>query len=97
MISRVEKAMKKAYRSVWRPVGAIAVPTFSKKLPMAMKRGRSRRPGTSSSSSATISRALKMAVQAEDKDCLSEDSDGNGSNTDIEDDGPILTLDDLLL
>ena len=38
-----------------------------------------------------------MAVQAEEEDCLSEDSDGNGSNTAIEDDSPILTLDDLLL
>ena len=33
-----------------------------------------------------------MAVQAEEEDCLSEDSDGNGSNAAIEDDGPILTL-----
>ena len=33
-----------------------------------------------------------MAVQAEEEDCLSEDSDGNGSKAAIEDDGPILTL-----
>ena len=44
LIRLVEKAMKKAHRPVWRPVGPMAVPTFTTKLPLAMKRGRTRRP-----------------------------------------------------
>ena len=95
-ISLVKKAMKKAHRPVWRPVGPMAVPTFSNKLPLAMKRGRNRRAGTSSSSTAG-SRVLKLAVHAEEEDSVSEVSDGNGSDVDIEDDGPILPLNDLLL
>ena len=38
LIRLVEKAMKKAHGPMWRPVGPMAVPTFSKKLPLAMKR-----------------------------------------------------------
>ena len=95
-IAIVEKAMKKAHRPVWRPVGPMAVPTFSNKLPLAMKRGRNRRPGTSSSSTVG-SRVLKLAVHAEEEDSVSELSDGNGSNAAVEDDGPIQLHDDLLL
>ena len=96
MISRVEKAMKKTYRSVWRPVGAMAVPTFSNKLSLAMKRGRNRRPGTSSSSTAG-SRVLKLELHAEEEDSVSEVSDGNCSDAAVEDDSPIQLLNDLLL
>ena len=88
--------MKKAHRPVWRPVGPMAVPTFSNKLSLAMKRGRNRRPGTSSSSTAG-SRVLKLAVHAEEEDSVSDVSDGNGSDAAVEDDGPIQLLDDLLL
>ena len=95
-ISLVKKAMKKAHRPVWRPVGPMAVPTFSNKLPLAMKRGRNRQPGTSSSSTAG-SRVLKLAVHAEEEDTVSEVSNGNGSDAAVEDDGPIQLLDDLLL
>ena len=95
-ISLVKKAMKKAHRPVWRPVGPMAVPTFSNKLPLAMKRGRNRQPGTSSSSTAG-SRVLKLAVHAEEEDSVSEVNDGNGSNAAVEDDGPIQLLNDLLL
>ena len=96
LIRLVEKAMKKAHRPVWRPVGPMAVPTFSNKLPLAMKRGRNRRAGTSSSSTAG-SRVLKLAVHAEEEDSVSEVSDGNGSDAAVEDDGPIQLLNDLLL
>ena len=95
--------MKKAHRPVWHPVGPLAVPTFTftTKLPLAMKRGRTRRPGTSSSSAAGP-RVLKLAVHAEEEGSVSgeedgELSDGNGSNVAIEDNGPILPLNDLLL
>ena len=57
-------------------LGPMAVPTFSNKLPLAMKRGRNRRPGTSSSSTAG-SRVLKLAVHAEEEDSVSEVNDGN--------------------
>ena len=70
--------------------------TFFNKLPLAMKRGRNRRLGTSSSSTAG-SRVLKLAVHAEEEDTVSEVSDGNGSDAAVEDDGPIQLLDDLLL
>ena len=70
--------------------------TFFNKLPLAMKRGRNRRLGTSSSSTAG-SRVLKLAVHAEEEDSVSEVSDGNGSDAAVEDDGPIQLLDDLLL
>ena len=70
--------------------------TFFNKLPLAMKRGRNRRLGTSSSSTAG-SRVLKLAVHAEEQDSVSEVSDGNGSDAAVEDDGPIQLLDDLLL
>ena len=70
--------------------------TFFNKLPLAMKRGRNRRLGTSSSSTAD-SRVLKMAVHAEEEDSVSEVNDGNGSNAAVEDDGPIQLLNDLLL
>ena len=96
LIRLVEKAMKKVHRPVWRPVGPMAVPTFSNKLPLAMKRGRNRQPGTSSSSTAG-SRVLKLAVHAEEEDSVSEVNDGNGSNAAVEDDGPIQLLNDLLL
>ena len=101
LIRLVEKAMKKAHRPVWRPVGPLAVPTFTTKLPLAMKRGRTRRPGTSSSSAAGP-RVLKLAVHAEEEGSVSgeedgELSDGNGSDVAIEDDGPILPLNNLLL
>ena len=100
-IGLVEKAMKKAHRPVWRPVGPLAVPTFTTKLPLAMKRGRTRRPGTSSLSAAGP-RVLKLAVHAEEEGSVSgeedgELSDGNGSDVAIEDNGPILPLNDLLL
>ena len=100
-ISLVKKAMKKAHRPVWRPVGPMAVPTFSNKLPLAMKRGRNRRAGTSSSSTAG-SRVLKLAVHAKEEGSVSgeedgELSDGNDSDVAIEDNGPILPLNDLLL
>ena len=70
--------------------------TFFNKLPLAMKRGRNRRLGTSSSSTAG-SRVLKLAVHAEEEDSVSEVSDGNGSDAAVEDDGPIQLLNDLLL
>ena len=75
--------------------------TFFNKLPLAMKRGRTRRPGTSSSSAAGP-RVLKLAVHAEEEGSVSgeedgELSDGNGSDVAIEDNGPILPLNDLLL
>ena len=70
--------------------------TFFNKLPLAMKRGRNRRLGTSSSSTAG-SKVLKLAVHAEEEDSVSEVSDGNGSDAAVEDDGPIQLLDDLLL
>ena len=100
LISLVEKAMKKAHRPVWRPVGPMAVPTFSNKLSLAMKRGRNRRPGTSSSSTAG-SRVLKLAVHAEEEGSVSREEDGelsdaNDSDVAIEDDGRILSLNDLL-
>ena len=79
LIRLVEKAMKKAHGPVGRPVGPMAVPTFSNKLPLAMKRGRNRRPGTSSSSTAG-SRVLKLELHAEEEDSVSEVSDGNGSD-----------------
>ena len=88
--------MKKAHRPVWRPVGPLAVPTFTTKLPLAMKRGRTRRPGTSSSSAAGP-RVLKLAVHAEEEDSVSEVSDGNSSDAAVEDDGPIQLLNDLFL
>ena len=93
--------MKKAHRPVWRPVGPLAVPTFTTKLPLAMKRGRTRRPGTSSLSAAGP-RVLKLAVHAEEEGSVSgeedgELSDGNGSDVAIEENGPILPLNDLLL
>ena len=95
--------MKKAHRPVWHPVGPLAVPTFTftTKLRLAMKRGRTRRPGTSSSSAAGL-RVLKLAVHAEEEGSVSgeedgELSDGNGSDVAIEDSGPILPLNDLLL
>ena len=86
---------------MWRPVGPLAVPTFTTKLPLAMKRGRTRRPGTSSSSAAGP-RVPKLAVHAEEEGSVSgeedgELSDGNGSDVAIEDIGPILPLNDLLL
>ena len=95
-ISLVEKAMKKVHRPVWRPVGPMAVPTFSNKLSLAMKRGRNRRPGTSSSSTAG-SRVLKLELHAEEEDSVSEVSDGNCSDAAVEDDSPIQLLNDLLL
>ena len=70
--------------------------TFFNKLPLAMRRGRNWRPGTSSSSTVG-SRVLKLAVHAEEEDSVSEVSDGNGSDAAVEDDGPIQLLDDLLL
>ena len=70
--------------------------TFFNKLPLAMKRGRNRRLGTSSSSTAG-SRVLKLAVHAEEEDIVSEVNDGNGSNAAVEDIGPIQLLNDLLL
>ena len=70
--------------------------TFFNKLPLAMKRGRNRRLGTSSSSTAG-SRVLKLAVHAEEEDSVSEVNDGNGSYSAVEDDGPIQLLNDLLL
>ena len=74
----------------------MAVPTFSNKLPLTMKRGRNRRPGTSSSSTAG-SRVLKLELHAEEEDSVSEVSDGNGCDAAVEDDGPIQLLNDLLL
>ena len=68
-------------------LGPMAVPTFSNKLPLAMKRGRNRRPGTISSSTAG-SRVLKLELHAEEEDSVSEVSDGNG----VEDVGPIQLL-----
>ena len=70
--------------------------TFFNKLPLAMKRGRNRRLGTSSSSTAG-SRVLKLAVHAEEEDSVSEVNDGSGSDAAVEDDGPIQLLNDLLL
>ena len=63
--------------------------------------GRTRRPGTSSSSAAG-SRVLKLDVHVEEDDSVSEEgdgevSDGNGSDAAIEDDGPIELLNYLLL
>ena len=63
--------------------------------------GRTRRPGTSSSSAAG-SRVLKLDVHVEEDNSVSEEedgevSDGNGSDAAIEDDGPIELLNYLLL
>ena len=77
-------------------MGLMAVPTFSNKLPLTMKRGRNRRPGTSSSSTAG-SRVLKLELHAEEEDSVSEVSDGNGSAAAVEDNSPIQLLNDLLL
>ena len=93
--------MKKAHRPVWRPVGPLAVPAFTTKLSLAMKRGRTMRPGTSSLSAAGP-RVLKLAVHAEEEGSVSGEEDGelsngNGSDVAIEDNGPILPLNDLLL
>ena len=74
----------------------MAVPTFSNKLLLTMKRGQNRRPGISSSSVAG-SRVLKLELHAEEEDSVSEVSDGNGSDAAVEDNGPIQLLNDLLL